>query len=122
MPYNYGLKYQSPLTRQDLSAPLPDLNITKTTTISTRIMEVIKSQKGGLKIMYAKMYARKTAIGWECSNRIALSCKADITTGLEMKTVTISTPHTLDSYDTAVSATVELSLSFSLTQNRVPRK
>ena len=83
------------LTKYYLAATLPDLNITRTTTI----MEVIKSQKGGLKIihdgyMYTKNYAR-----------VAFSCKAAITTDLEMKNVISSTPHTHDPHDTAVSAT-----------------
>ena len=84
------------LTKYYLAATLPDLNITRTTTITTTIMEVIKSQKGRLK---------KTAVIWECSNCVAFSCKAAITTDLEMKTVTSSTPHTHDPHDNAVSAT-----------------
>jgi len=54
--------------------------------------------------MYAKKYARKRAVRWECSNRVAFSCKADITTDLEMKTVTCSTPHIHDAHDNTVSA------------------
>ena len=73
-------------------------------------MEVNKS---GLKIiqdniyyyMYTKKYARKTAVRWECSNRVAFSCKADYTTDLEMKTVPSSTRYIHNPHDTAFSAT-----------------
>ncbi len=87
------------LIKYYLAAPLQDLKCTWTTTN----MEVIKSQKGGLKIivdgyMYTKKYARKTAIRWECSKRIVFSCKAAITTGIDMKNVTSSTPHTHDKF------------------------
>ena len=67
-------------------------------------MEVIKSQKGGLKIMQDMiyMYAKKSASRWECSYCIAFLCKADI---LEMKNVISSTPHIHDPHDTAFSVT-----------------
>jgi len=49
--------------------------------------------------MYTQKYVWKTAFRWECFN-----CAA-ITTDLEMKTATNSSPQTHDPYDTAVSAT-----------------
>jgi hypothetical protein len=36
---------------------------------------------------------------WECTNRVAFSCKATITTDLEIKTVTSSTLYTHDALD-----------------------
>ncbi|KAI0215593.1 hypothetical protein LSAT2_032355 [Lamellibrachia satsuma] len=77
--------------------------------IAVQRFQVAKSQAEAENISknfkYHTQYARKTAVRWECSNCVAFSYKAAITTDLEMKTVTSSTPHTHDPHDTAVSAT-----------------
>ena len=51
-------------------------------------MEIIKSNKGGLKIcmdgyMYTKLSV-KSYIFWKCSQKVALSCKAVLRTGLDV--------------------------------------
>ena len=83
---------------------LLDLNITRTTTITTSILEVIKSQKvwtqdhTGLYTCLPRGMRQKTAVKWECSNRVAFSCQTASTIDLQMKTVTSSTPHTYDTH------------------------
>lgn len=51
-------------------------------------MEIIKNQRGGLKLvhegyMYTKKYVRKN-VRWECANRYAFSCKGGLTTDAEV--------------------------------------
>jgi len=70
-------------------------------------MEIIKNNKGGLKLLYegyiyTRKYARKT-VRWECSNRTAFSCKGGISTNAEMNTINSSTPHSHDPRDQAVA-------------------
>jgi len=45
----YSFVYKE--TKYYLASTFPDLNITRTTTITTSFMEVIKGQKGGLEII-----------------------------------------------------------------------
>ena len=50
-------------------------------TCSKTKMEIIKNNKGGVKIchleyMYTKKATRKAKIQWECSQRTSKSCKA----------------------------------------------
>ena len=43
-----------------------------------------KESEGGVKISYTKKATKSTRIRWECSERIAHSCKGAITTDLQM--------------------------------------
>ena len=52
-------------------------------------MEIIKNQKGGVKIafenyLYTKKATKSTRIRWECSERKAHDCKGAVTTDLEV--------------------------------------
>ena len=52
-------------------------------------MEIIKSNKGGLKIcmdgyMYTKLSVKSSSIFWKCSQKVVLSCKAVLRTGLDI--------------------------------------
>jgi len=105
-------------------------------------MEVIKREKSRLQIIqYGAIYVRlevcpeDSRYRWKCSNCVAFSYRADITTGLDVKTVTSSTLQIHDPYHTVVSATklyilpcwnmpevpVKSSHRFSLCRTRQPR-
>ena len=52
-------------------------------------MAIIKSNKGGLKIcmdgyMYTKLSVKSSSIFWKCSQKVTLSCKAVLRTGLDV--------------------------------------
>ncbi|XP_041369007.1 uncharacterized protein LOC121383200 [Gigantopelta aegis] len=75
-------------------------------TVNTT-MEVIKNNKGGLKLihegyLYTKRYARKN-IRWECSSRAAFTCKGGVTSDLEIKTIVSFTQHSHDPQDQSVA-------------------
>ena len=61
-------------------------------------MEIIKNQKGGIKILfeeyvYTKKATKPTRIRWECSQRTFHSCKGAITTNLEMSDIRFTSGH-----------------------------
>ena len=63
-----------------------------------RNIEVIKSNKGGLKVihdcyMYTKKMKNNNSIRLECSSRKAKSCKGGITNNLEINDILNITPH-----------------------------
>ena len=71
-------------------------------------MEIIKNQKGGIKIsyegyLYTKKATKPTRIRWECSERKAHSCKGAVTTDLQLGdlrcTSTYSHPSSLSVID-----------------------
>ena len=52
-------------------------------------MEIIKSNKGGLKMcmdgyMYTKLSVKSSSIFWKCSQKVVLSCKAVLRTGFDI--------------------------------------
>jgi len=58
-------------------------------------MEFIESNKGATKVvfngyMYTKKATKPNRIRWECSSRVALSCKGALTTSLQVSVAYVS--------------------------------
>ena len=61
-------------------------------------MEVLKTNRGGLKVvldghMYTKHATRKTKLWWKCVKRSSMSCRGSIVTDLQRDNPEIREPH-----------------------------
>ena len=70
-------------------------------------MEVIQSNKGGLKLchdgfLYTKKAKSKNTIRWECTNRRSLTCKGAISTNHDVNVILSTNDHNHDQRADAV--------------------